>query len=102
MKALAGLAYAAYQQKSSSSASAYADRLWQAWQDHPEWAERANLILYWMLGMVWQGLGDSRFEIVREKAQTLLRERGEKIPDDEARQMFLQNVTIHRAVSSEW
>ena len=98
MKALAGLAYAAYQQKSSSSASAYADRLWQALQDSPARAERANLILYWMLGLVWQGLGDSRFKIAREKAKTLLRERSEKIEDDEARQMFLQNMTVHRAI----
>jgi DNA-binding SARP family transcriptional activator/predicted ATPase/Tfp pilus assembly protein PilF len=98
MQALAGLAYAAYQQEKVSTAASHAEHLWQSWQDSPARAERANLKLYWMLGMVWQGLEDSRFEIVREKAQTLLHERSEKIEDDVARQMFLQNVTVHRAI----
>ena len=74
------------------------DALWQALQESPDRAKRANLKLYWMLGLVWQGLGDSRFEIVREKAHALLRERSEKIPDEAARQMFLQNVPAHRAI----
>jgi hypothetical protein len=51
-----------------------------------------------MLGMVWQGLNDSRDDSVWEKAQTLLRERSEKIDDVEARQMFLQNISAHRAI----
>ena len=70
----------------------------QTWQESPAWGERANLKLYWMLGMVWRGLKDSRFKIVREKAKTLLRERSEKIEDDEARQMFLENVSSHREI----
>jgi tetratricopeptide (TPR) repeat protein len=98
MLALAGLAYVAYQQEMPTTAAVHAEQLWQTLQESPSWAERANLKLYWMLGMVWQGLGDNRFEIVREKAQTLLRERGEKIPDEAARQMFLQNVPAHRAI----
>ena len=98
MQALAGLAYAAYQQDIPKTAIAHAENLWQAWQESPAWAERANLKLYWMLELVWQGLGDSRFKIAREKAKALLRERREKIEDGEARQMFLQNVPVHRAI----
>ena len=98
MKALAGLAYVAYQQGNVKTAASHAEHLWQVWQDHPEWAERANLKLYWMLGIVWQGLKDKRFKTVREKAKTLLRERSQKIEDEEARRMFLENVTVHRAI----
>ena len=99
MQALAGLAYTAYQQEKSTTALSHAEHLWQAWQDHPEWAERANLKLYWMLGLVWKGLKDTRFKILQEKANTLLRERSEKIEDEGARQMFLENVTVNRAIS---
>ena len=98
MKALAGLAYAAYKQEEITTAGSHAERLWQFWQESPAWAERANLKNYWMLGQVWQGLKDSRFKVMREKARTLLRERSEKIEDEEARQMFLENVTVHRAI----
>ena len=94
MQALAGLAYAAYQQEKVTTAASHAEHLWETLQESAIRAERANLKLYWMLGMVWQGLEDSRFEIVREKSQTLLRERSEKIPDDTARQMFLQNIPL--------
>jgi len=98
MQALAGLAYAAYQQGELATAASHAERLWQAWQDHPEWAERANLKLYWMLGLVRRGLKDSRAANLRKKARALLKQRSEKIEDDEARRMFLQNVTVHRAI----
>jgi hypothetical protein len=96
--ALAGLAFATYQQEEKITAAAHAEQLWQTLQESSEWAERANLKLYWMLGMVWQGLNDSRDDSVWEKAQTLLRERSEKIDDVEARQMFLQNISAHRAI----
>ena len=84
MLALAGLAYTMYRLDIPAKAAEHAELLWQVWQESPAWAERANLKLYWMLGMVWQGLKDKRFKIVREKAQTLLQERSEKIPDDGA------------------
>jgi tetratricopeptide (TPR) repeat protein len=96
--ALAGLAYTTYQQEEKAPATAHAENLWKSLQESPEWAERANLKLYWMLGMVWQGLNDSRDDSVWEKAQTLLRERSEKIDDVGARQMFLQNISAHRAI----
>ena len=80
------------------TAASHAEHLWQAWQGHPEWAERANLKLYWMLGMVWRGLKDNRFKTVRKKAKALLRERSERIEDEEARRMFLENVSVHRAI----
>jgi predicted ATPase/Tfp pilus assembly protein PilF len=98
MKALAGLAYAAYKQEEITTAASHAERLWQFWQESPAWAERANLKLYWMLGVVWQGLKDSRFKVVRKKAKALLRERSEKIEDEEARRMFLENASVHRAI----
>ena len=84
MQALAGLAYTEYRLDMSTKAAESAEHLWKTWQESPAWAERANLKLYWILGQVWEGLGDSRFEVVREKAQTLLQERSEKIPDDGA------------------
>ena len=96
--ALAGLAYVAYEQEMLTSAANYAEQLWKTLQESPALAERADLIVYWMVGMVWQGLGDSRADNVWEKAQTLLRERSEKITDDGARQMFLQNIPVHRAI----
>ncbi len=96
--AVAGLAYVAYQQQDMTTAASHAEHLWQAWQDHPEWAERANLKLYWMLGVVWQGLGDNRADSLWKQARALLKERSQKIEDDQARQMFLQNVSTHRAI----
>jgi len=96
--ALAGLAYAAYQQESKNTAISHAEHLWQTLQESPSWAERANLKLYWMLGTVWQGLGDNRADNLWEKARTLLQQRSEKIEDEDARQMFLENVTAHRAI----
>jgi tetratricopeptide (TPR) repeat protein len=98
MLALAGLAYVAYQQEMPTTAAAHAEQLWQTLQESPALAERADLKLYWMLGMVWQGLGDSRADNLWGKARALLQERSEKIEDDEARQMFLQNVPAHQAI----
>jgi len=48
--------------------------------------------------MVWQGLGDNRADTVWKKARTLLQQRSEKIEDIGVRQMFLQNVSAHRAI----
>lgn len=96
--ALAGSSYVAYQQESKTTAASQAEQLWQTWQESPAWAERANLKLYWMLGMVWQGLEDSRADNLWKKAQALLQQRSEKIDDIGARQMFLQNVSVHRAI----
>lgn len=96
--ALAGSAYVAYQQESKTTAASHAEQLWQTWHESPEWAERANLKMYWMLGMVWQGLEDSRADHVWKKAHALLQQRSEKIEDIGARQMFLQNVSAHRAI----
>jgi tetratricopeptide (TPR) repeat protein len=96
--ALAGLAYATHQQEAKTTATAHAEQLWQTLQESPVWAERANLKLYWMLGMVWQGLNDSRDNSVWDKAHLLLQQRSEKIEDIGARQMFLENVSAHRAI----
>jgi len=98
MLALAGLAYVDYQQEMLTTAATHAEQLWQALQESPSLAERVDLTIYWMLAMVLQGLGDSRTEKVWERARDLLRERSEKIEDDEARQIFLQNVPAHRAI----
>jgi tetratricopeptide (TPR) repeat protein len=96
--ALAGLAYATYQQEEKAPATAHAENLWKSLQESPEWAERANLKLYWMLGMVWQGLRDNRADKLWKKAHTLLQQRSEKIEDKGARQMYLENVSAHRAI----
>jgi tetratricopeptide (TPR) repeat protein len=96
--ALAGLAYTTYQQEEKAPATAHAENLWKSLQESPEWAERANLKLYWMLGMVWQGLRDNRADKLWKKAHTLLQQRSEKIEDKGARQMYLENVSAHRAI----
>jgi tetratricopeptide (TPR) repeat protein len=98
LPALAGLAYVAYQQEKLETAAAQSEQLWQTWQASPAMAERANLKLYWMLGMVWDGLGDDRAPDLWEKAQALLFERSEKIPDKGARKTFLEQVPAHRAI----
>ena len=98
MLALAGLAYAAYQQEMSTTAAAHAEQLRQTLQESPEMAERADLKLYWMLGMVWRGLADRRADNLWKNARALLQQRSEKIEDIGARQMFLQNVPAHRAI----
>jgi DNA-binding SARP family transcriptional activator/predicted ATPase len=98
MLALAGLAYAAYQQEKPACAAAHAEQLWQALQASPAWAERADLNLYWMIGMVWQGLGDNRADDVWKEARALLQQRSEKIEDEEARHRYLQDVPVHRAI----
>jgi hypothetical protein len=61
-------------------------------------AERADLKLYWLLGMVWDGLGDGRADNLWQKARALLHERCEKIPGEAARKMFLEQVPAHRAI----
>ncbi len=48
--------------------------------------------------MVWDSLGDNRANNLWEKARVLLHERCEKIPDEGARKMFLEQVPAHRAV----
>lgn len=95
---LAGLAYVAYQQQMPAVAAAHAEQLWQTWQETPALAERADLKLYWMLGVVWEELGDNRANDVWKKAHALLRERSEKIPDEAARKMFLEQVPAHQAI----
>jgi tetratricopeptide (TPR) repeat protein len=100
MLALAGLAYVAYQQEMQKDAAAHAEQLWGALQESPSLAERVDLTVYWMLGTVWQGLKDSRTEKLWEKARALLHQRSERIEEDGARQMFLQNVPVHRAILS--
>lgn len=79
-------------------AAAHAEQLWQTWQETPALAERADLKLYWMLGVVWEELGDNRANDVWKKAHALLRERSEKIPDEAARKMFLEQVPAHQAI----
>lgn len=96
--ALAGLAFAAYQQGKHRNAAAHAEQLWQTWQESPVWAERASLKLYWMLGLVWQGLNDSRTNDLWAKALALLETRSKKFSNEEARKKFLEQVPAHRAI----
>lgn len=98
LPALAGLAYATYRQEKRIIAASHAEKLWQSWQASPAWAERANLKSYWLLGMVWQGLGDSRVNALWAEARALLHKRSEKIPDVGRRKMFLEQVPAHRAI----
>jgi tetratricopeptide (TPR) repeat protein len=98
MLALAGLAYVAYQQEILTTATDHAEQLWKTLQESPSLTERVDLKVYWMLGMVWQGLKDSRTEKLWEQARALLQERSVKIEGNEARQMFLQNVPAHQAI----
>lgn len=88
----------AYQQEMLTIVTNHAEQLWQTLQESPALSEGADLKLYWMLGIVWQGLGDSRADNLWEKARALLQQRSEKIEDIGARQMFLQNVPAHRAI----
>ena len=97
-QSLAGLAYVAYQQDRLETAAAHAEKLWQTWLDSPQMARRANLKLYWMLGVVWDGLGDKRAPDLWKTANALLQERCEKIPDERVRRMFLEQVPAHRAI----
>lgn len=89
----------AFQQDMPETAAAHAEKLWQSWQESPAMAERADLKLYWMLGTVWDGLGDSRAQELWQKAQTLLYQRCEKIADERERQIFLERVPVNRAIS---
>ncbi len=95
---LAGLAYATYQQGLRETGSAHAELLWQTWQESPDMAERADLKLYWRLGMVWEGLGDGRADDLWQTARALLNERCAKILDEAGRKMFLEQVPAHRAI----
>lgn len=94
---LAGLAYATYQQGILETAAAHAEQLWQTWQESPAWAERAELKLYWLLGMVWEGLEDGRASDVWTRADALLEERSQLIPDEVKRNLFLEKVHAQRA-----
>jgi tetratricopeptide (TPR) repeat protein len=98
LPALAGLAYVACQQEKLEKAAAHAEQLWQTWQASPSMAERADLKLYWLLGKVWDGLGDSRTTDLWKKAHALLLERSGKIPDERLRKTFLEQVPAHRAI----
>jgi len=98
MPPLAGLAYVALQRGMPAIAAAHAEQLWQTWQELPALAERADLKVYWMLGLVWDGLGDSRANHLWQKAHALLHQRSEMIPDEGVRKMFLEQVPAHRAI----
>lgn len=98
LPSLAGLAFVIYQQGKLETAAAHAEKLWKIWQESPETAERADLTLYWMLGLVWDGLGDIRANDLWNKARALLHERCENIPDEAARKMFLEQVPAHQAI----
>ncbi|MCP4427840.1 MAG: tetratricopeptide repeat protein, partial [Chloroflexi bacterium] len=98
MPSLAGLAFATYRQKKLEIAADHAESLWQTWQESPKLAERAYLKLYWMLGLVWDGLGDDRANHLWEKAHALLQRRSEKIADEGARRIFLERAPAHRAI----
>lgn len=95
---LTGLAYATYRQGKTAVAAAQAEQLWQTWEASPALSERADLKLYWLLGMVWDGLGDSRADDLWQKAHTLLHQRSEMIPDERVRKMFLEQVPACRAI----
>lgn len=99
LPALAGLAVAAYRQARLEAAAEHAERLWQYWLETPAWAARADLRLYWHLGMVWKGLEDPRAADLWQRSRVMLHERGEKLPDAAARQMFLEQVPAHRAIA---
>ena len=96
--ALAGLAYVSYEQGLAETAAAHAEQLWQTWQESVKWADRADLKLYWLLGLVWEGLGDSRAGDLWAKAEALLQERSEKISDETTRELFLTQVPAHREI----
>ena len=98
MLALAGLAYATYQQGMLTTAAAHTDQLWQTLQESSALSERVDFKAYWMLGMVWRGLGDSRTDNLWKEARALLHQRSKKIEDTGARQMFLENVSDHQAI----
>jgi len=100
MPPLAGLAYATYQQGNLEMAVAHAEKLWLTWQESPALAERANLKLYWMLGEVWSGVGDSRADTLWKDAAVLLHKRSGKIADVRARKLFLEDVAAHRAIEA--
>jgi DNA-binding SARP family transcriptional activator/predicted ATPase len=95
---LACLAYATYRQGLRETAAGHAEQLWQTWQESPDMAERADLILYWRLGIVWDGLEDERAHDLWQKARDLLHRRIETIPDERARKLFLEQVPAHRAL----
>lgn len=96
--ALAGLAYATYQQGKQEAAAIHAEQVWQAWQTAPPWAERANLKLYWRLSRVWQGSNDSRYNDLQDQALALLETRSKNISNEAARQKFLEQVPANRAL----
>ncbi len=98
LQALVGLAYVAYQQNMPAIAAAHAEQLWQTWHESAAWAERADLKSYWLLGMVWDGLGDSRAAELWQKAHTLLHQRSEMIPDECKRKLFLEQVPACQAI----
>lgn len=98
MPSLAGLAFAAYQQGNVEAATAHAEKLWQVWQASPVLAQNANLKLYWMLGVVWSGVGDSRADQLWQDASALLQTRSKKIADTRVRAMFMADVPAHRVV----
>jgi len=81
-------------------AVAHAEKLWLTWQESPALAERANLKLYWMLGEVWSGVGDSRADTLWKDAAVLLHKRSGKIADVRARKLFLEDVAAQRAIEA--
>jgi hypothetical protein len=54
--------------------------------------------VYWMLGMVWDGLNDNRAADLWQKARALLQSRSEKIADDKQRKLFLKQAPARSTV----
>lgn len=98
LPSLAGLAYAAFRQGKLETAADLAEQLWQSWQAAPAIAERASLKVYWWLGTIWDGLGDTKAKNLWEKAQTLLHEQSKKILNEDGQKKFLEQVPAHRAI----
>ncbi len=98
LPSLAGMAYAAYKQDKAERASVLAEQLWASLQASPAVAERAVMKVYWLLILVWDGLGDGRANDLQIKARNLLQTRSEKIDDEQGRKQFLEQVMVNRAI----
>jgi tetratricopeptide (TPR) repeat protein len=110
MQALAGLAQVALEQDDQASAADLVEEILSHLRTHADSGRAGHafdgtdepLRIYLTCYQILKANDDPRAEEVLEEAHDLLEERAAEISDQELRRSFLENVSAHRELVSEW
>ena len=100
-RAFAGLGRTALAQGCLAEARDYACRVLDYLNSHPDYQDYAcegKYYIYWSILPVLQAAGDPRAGDVLGFAYRALQEQAARIPTDDARRMYLENIPWHREI----